>query len=111
MKADSVGLETDIHLSEEEISRLKVSALEGDLTFREVNEDKTKRIPFTLGYNSHQREFLNVRLAPRKTYFGDARHITYTINDYLYTRLVESGSCGDRFWVEGKLLIYADNIK
>lgn len=111
MKANSVGLETEVHLSPEEIRKLRVSALRGEINFREYNERTTKKIPFRLIYDFYQKESLEVRTEPGGTYFGKAGEIVYTINDSLYSILITSGSCGDRFWNSGKLLLIAENIK
>jgi len=111
MRASSIGLETEVYLSQEEIKKIRVSALTGYINFREYNDRTTRRIPFKLAYDFYQKEFLDVKIIPERVYLGDAKEITYTINDYLYTRLILTGSCGDRFWNSGKLLLIAENIK
>jgi hypothetical protein len=109
MKANSVGLETDIYLSQEQIKSLENSAIKGMLKFREVNDNKTRRdIPFEIDCNKSQEESLKVIIEPSQTYFGYADKVTYIINDYLYNKLVTTGSCGDRFLGAGKLLIFIE---
>ncbi|VVB82870.1 Uncharacterised protein [uncultured archaeon] len=108
MKANSVGLETDVYLSQEQIKSLENSVIRGLLKFREVNDNEIRReIPFEISHDKSQEESLKVRIEPSQTYFGDAEKVTYIINDYLYYQLVTTGSCGDRFLVSGKLLIFA----
>lgn len=111
MRASSVGLETEVHLSPEEIKKLRVSALAGHTNFRECDGKITRRIPFRLSYDFYQEKFSEVKIMPERTYFGEAEEITFTINDYLYTRLILTGSCIDRFLGSGKLLLIAENIK
>lgn len=111
MKVSSVGLETEVHLSPEEIKKLRVSALTGHTNFRECDERTTRRIPFKLIYDFYQKEFSEVKIMPEGTYFGEAKEITCMINDYLYSLLITTGSCMDRFWNSGKLSLIAENIK
>lgn len=111
MKAYSVGLETEVYLNASEIEILKNSAIDGRLKFRECNDNRIrKEIPIEIVHDESQEEFLEVRIKPSRTYFGNADKITYIINDYLYNLLVTTGSCGDRFLASGKLLIFAENI-
>lgn len=111
MRAYSVSLETEVYLSFSEIEALKTSALEGRLNFREVNEYAQREIPFELVCNNSQREYLEVIVAPPRTYFGDARRITFSINGELYEKLTRKGSSGDRFWGSGKLLLFTENAR
>ena len=112
MKAYSVGPETKIQITSFEIDKLKDSKIEGILKFRECQDNSLKKeIPFNLNYDKSQKELLNVKIIPKKSYFGDADKIIYTINEDLYKELVVNGFCCDRFLVSGKLLIFAENIK
>ncbi len=111
MRASSVGLETEVHLSPEEIKKLRVSVLRGEINFREYNDRTTRRIPFRLSYDFYQEEFSEVKIMPERIYFGEAEEITFTINDYLYSLLITTGSCMDRFLNSGKLSLFAENIK
>ncbi len=108
MKAFSIGLEAEVYLNKEEIENLKDSLLEGLLNFREVNEEKSRKIYFKIVYDKYQKELLEVMLIPREVYFGDSDKIIYIINDYFYNKLTETGCYGDRFWDSGKLLIVAE---
>jgi len=104
MKAYSVGLETTIHLTEDEIKNLGHSPISGNLKFREVNEDFEKEILITLSYNSSQKELMETKLIP-KGYFGDSRKIIFIINEEFYEKIKERGQYGDRFWGTGKLIV------
>lgn len=104
MKAYSVGLETTIHLTEEEIKNLGHSPISGNLRFREVNEDSEKEISLVLSYDSSQKELMETRLTP-KGYFGDSKEIVFIINRDFYENIKERGQYGDRFWGAGKLIV------
>ena len=106
MKASSVGLETEVYLTSEEIKQLRKSPIEGVLNFRGIEIPEIEReIPLALKYDESQKEFLEVGQTPRKTYFGNVDKIVFVINEYLCDDLVKTGACGDRFWNSGKLLI------
>jgi hypothetical protein len=104
MKAYSVGLETTIRLTEEEVKDLEHSQISGNLKFREVNGDSEKEILLTLHYNSSQKELMETNLIP-EGYFGDSKEIIFSINKDFYEILKERGQYGDRFWGTGKLII------
>jgi len=104
MKASAVGLETTIHLTEEEIKNLEHSPISGNLEFREVNEDSEKEILLILSYNSSQKELMETRLIP-KGYFGDSKKIVFSINQDFYENIKQRGQYGYRFWGAGKLIV------
>ncbi len=113
MKISSIGLEVECYLTKEETLSLRNSRIEGMLKFIEVDDNKCRRkIPTTLILEEAQREFLEVRIIPSHTYFGDAEKIDFRINEEFYNHLLNSGSFGDRFLGSGKLLVYVtQNIK
>ena len=106
MEVSSVGLEINISLSKSEVSLLKTTTLEGILKFREVGSDRTKLIPFRLNYAAGKSESIVIHQSPEDVYFGNAEGIELTLQDYLYNCLLEEGSCGDRFYKGGKVLIF-----
>jgi hypothetical protein len=111
MKAASVGLELDVFLNNEEVEKLKDNSLSGKFRFREVNTHIQKEIPLEIEYNKKQQKYLEVKIIPDRTYFGEAEKVIFTINEHLYYHLLENKSCGDRFFGSGKLFIFAENIK
>ena len=112
MKASSANLETDIYLTQEEIKKLEHSALDGNIAFREYEDNGAgRKIPFRIIHDKLQNDFLNVKIIPQKTYFGDAEKIMFTINSEFYNNLSNYGEYGARFLGSGKLLIFAENIK
>lgn len=108
MKANSVGLEIEILLSNQEIAILATQPLNGVLHFRDIHSDMKRQIPLTLKYSGGHEESIRVNNTPSKGYFGDAKSISIDIQDYFFDALVERGSCGDRFLSSGKVLIYSE---
>lgn len=111
MNANSVGLEVEVYMSKCEIEKLKNSTIESTLKFREIFENKRREIPIRIMYDESQRELLEVVSIPGGCYFSDANLVIFMINKQFYEQLSGSGSYGDRFFVSGKLSIYAENIK
>ncbi|HJZ18556.1 MAG TPA: hypothetical protein VJ208_00425 [Candidatus Nanoarchaeia archaeon] len=107
MKASSVNLETEVYLDNEEIRKLKNSFLSGVINFREYEDNKTRRkIPFIIIHDKFQDDLLNVKIMPRRTYFGEASEIVFVINNDFYDNLTNSGSYGGRFLNSGKMLMH-----
>ena len=114
MKALACGLETSIKdLTGEQINNLNHKPVEGILIFREVLSEETRDIPFELKYVEGQREYVEVKVIPKRTYFGEANKIIFTINEEYYENLKEEGLAeGARFfWGTGKLYLYAKTRK
>jgi len=105
MKAISAGLEFEISLSDLELRSLRNSPLEGNLRFREVNEETTRDIPFRLSYILGRNEGVEVNSTTDRNYMGKAERIEIILQDYLYQCLVEDGMCVDRFGIGGKVTI------
>ena len=103
-----MGLEMNIILSQDEICDLILRDIKGVIRFRDQqSRGKVKReIPIVLRYLPGEREIIDVSQQPANVYFGEAKHITITINDYSHQQLCEAGVCGDRFYgAEGKVII------
>lgn len=104
MRARSCGLETSITLNVEEMRNIGKGGVEGMLVFREVLENTTKEIPFSLNYCPNQREPAEVVIFPEETYFGNAEKLNFLINSEYYGWLLSSGRAeGARFLTNGKL--------
>jgi hypothetical protein len=111
MKAYSVGLETDIYLTSDEVGKLKKSLIEGVSKFRECNEEKSKEIPVRIIYERRQERTLEVISIPNNCYLGDAKMVIFMINNEAYLQFSNSGNYSERFWISGKLSLFAENIK
>src|SRR3989344_1155937 len=98
MRANSVHIEAKVSLSPEEIDNLKDLPLEGILKFRDYGDEGERDIPLIISYQKRQGELLEVCLKPKRTYFGRAKQITFSINEEFYKNLKERGVYGDGFW-------------
>ncbi len=110
MKGVSVGLESTIKLSCDEVERLNEEVLEGELVFREVGEDdiKVKKF-FSLSVNDLQVEIVAYESLPRNVYFGDAERINFCLNSEAYCGLLKEGCVIERFGFAGKLRVYDED--
>jgi hypothetical protein len=114
MKAHSVGVETTIEkLTLEEINKLLIEPLTGQLKFYGVNSDEKREIPFELRFRKKQREPVKTEIIPKRIDFGDASKIIFSINKEYYTNLKDFGAADwARFFSgAGRLNIYSIDYK
>ncbi len=115
MKAFSAGLETDINLTDEEIEKMGHHPIEGILKFRGVgdNDKGIRKIPISIKVNKNQRDDVEVKISPKKTYFGEAKKIIFSIDEEYYICLKRYKSAeGARFLSPvGKLNLYSKDSK
>ncbi len=104
MRASSSKLEIDIILDKNEVINLKDRPLDGFLKFYEDDGD-IRQIPFRLQYISLDIEQIAIVQNPSNVYFGSCRDFKIIIYDCFYQDLMEKGSCGDRFYNSGKVII------
>ncbi len=94
MKASSMAVEFEIKLTREEINKLETQVLSGILNHNE--HDGTKReIQFFLIYSHQNSDEMLINSFPKR-YLGDADKLWFTIFNYDYQKLKETGYCGDR---------------
>ena len=94
MKASSMGVEFEIRLTKEEISKLEVQTLQGVFNHNEY-EDTKRKIPFSLIYSHQNQDQMLINSWP-KEYLGNADSICITLFNYDYEKLKGTGYCGDR---------------
>lgn len=92
MKAISIGLETTIkNLNQENIKQMHNDSIRGILYFRDIKENRKKKIPFELRVVINQKAYVDIQSFPEKAYFGNAEKIIFKINKDYYELLKEKG--------------------
>lgn len=105
MKASSVGLETFVKMSQEELDTLKEKPLTGIIKFSDNAGFPNRNIPFSIEYVISQNRMLEVKQKPDDDYFGSADEVNFFINQDYYQSLIDIAICGERFFTVGKLIV------
>ncbi|MEK6841096.1 MAG: hypothetical protein AABW57_00775 [Nanoarchaeota archaeon] len=111
MKASSKGLEIIIQLARKESLDLGIkNELSGSLEFIELGNKLKREIPFKLKLLTNHREHMLVEHNPSNVYFGDAENFSITIYQNHYKKLLHNRLCTSKFYREGNISIYKNNI-
>lgn len=106
MRASSTNLDIEIKLSKEETAMLKEGKLSGTLDFSDEEiKIENKHIPFILEHLNLNKEQIDVTKYPEEGYFGLCESFHIKIYNSFYDDLLRRGSCGDRFYFSGKIII------